>query len=207
MVYYLVMHDYIAVIAGCITVAAAIPYIRDTLKGKTHPNVVTWFTWTLLNVINSAAAWSSGAIQTAIFTTAGGLATGLILLAGLRRGFKNYTMFDAACQVTVIAGVVLWKLTEKPGTAVMINLGVDFAGLLPTYRHVLKSPGAETWQMFAITAAAAALTLLSIQHYSFVAIAPPAYIFGANIITVSTILFLRRSRLQAMASVSGNGQL
>ncbi len=104
------------------------------------------------------------------------------------------------CQATALCGIVLWKATDNPGLAVLINLGVDFAGLLPTYRHALQAPHAETWQMFAITAFAAALTLVSVQHYTFIALAPPAYICGANVITVSTILFLRRkSKLEEAA--------
>jgi hypothetical protein len=196
------MRNDLAVLAGVMSVLAALPYIFDTLRGKTHPNIVTWFTWTLLNGINTAAAWTSGAVQTGIFTAAAGLATGAILIAGLRAGVKHYTVFDMLCQAAALGGIVLWKLTADPNLAVLINLAVDLAGLLPTYRHVLRAPDAETWQTFAITTLAGGLTLLSVQHYTFIAVAPPAYICFANVITVSTILLLRSKRRRQLLSPS-----
>ena len=189
------MHNDLAIVAGCISLGAALPYIIDTVKGKTHPNIVTWSTWTLLNLINTSAAWTSGAVQTGIFTAAAGIATGSILIAGLKTGVKRYTRFDAACQLAAIGGIVLWRATANPNLAVAVSLGVDFASLLPTYRHVLRAPFAETWQMFAISGLAAFISLVAIQHYTFIAVGPAAYIFVANTITVSTILLLRRKRM------------
>lgn len=195
------MRNDIAFIAAAISLVSAIPYIIDTLKSKTHPNLVSWFTWTLLNGINAAAAWSTGAVQTGIFTTAAGLATGAILIVGIKSGVKRYTAFDLTCQGVALLGVVLWQVTNNPNLAVLINLGADFAGFLPTYRHALKAPHAETWQMFAISAASATLTLVSIQHYTFIALAAPLYIWSANVALTSTILLLRR-RQRGMTSVT-----
>jgi hypothetical protein len=189
------MRSDLAFVAGCIAIFGAIPYILDTLKGKTHPNIVTWFTWTLLNVINAAAAWSSGAAQTAIFSTGGAIATGAILLVGLRYGLKQYSRFDVLCQGAALVGVVLWKLTDRPQIAVAINVVADFAGWLPTYRHAWRSPHAETWQTFALSGLSAVLTLISIQHYTFIALAFPLYIFCANSTIVSTILARRKLEL------------
>src|SRR5581483_7020956 len=127
------MRGDLAFVAGCIAILGAVPYIIDTLKGKTHPNIVTWFTWTLLNGINAAAAWSSGATQTAIFSAGGAIATGAILIVGLRRGLKQYTRFDIICQAAALLGVVLWRITSQPSIAVAINVVTDFTGWLPTY--------------------------------------------------------------------------
>ncbi len=186
------MRSDLAFIAGCIAIVGAIPYILDTLKGKTHPNIVTWFTWTLLNGINAAAAWSSGALQTAIFSGAGALATGAICLVGLRYGLKKYTRFDILCQCSALLGVVLWQLTSRPAVAVLINVATDFTGWLPTYRHAWKAPHAETWQTFALSGFSAALTLVSIQDYTLIALAFPVYILAANVAIVSTILVRRQ---------------
>jgi hypothetical protein len=192
------MRNDLAIIAGVISVLSAFPYIIDTIKGKTHPNLVSWFTWTLLNGINAAAAWSSGAMQTAIFSIAAGIATGAILLVGLRSGVKRYGKFDITCQSTALFGTVLWRVTNNPNLAVLVNLGTDFAGFLPTYRHALKSPHAETWEMFAISAFSAVLALASIEHFTFIALASPLYIFSANIALVITILGMRRKSSQLL---------
>jgi uncharacterized protein with PQ loop repeat len=67
------VRDLLAIVAGIITVAATLPYIINTIKGKTRPNIVTWFTWTLLNTITAIAAYSGHAYQTTIFAGAGAL--------------------------------------------------------------------------------------------------------------------------------------
>ena len=184
-------------IAAIITILSPLPYILDSLRGKTHPNLVTWFTWTLLNAITAAAAWSSGARQTAVFMTAAAIATFSIVLAGLRYGLKRYTKFDIYCQIIALAGLAIWLITHLPASAIAINVAIDFVGLLPTIRHAWKSPQAETWQTFMLAMIAGALTLISIQHYSFVSLASPIYIFLAD----STMVFVILSRRQFYKSV------
>jgi len=178
--------------SGLIAILSTVPYIRDTLRGRTHPNVVSWFTWTLLNGINAAAAWSVGARQTAVFSLLSGMATGAIVVVGLRNGLKHYSRFDISCQAAALAGIILWQLTANPNVAVLVSLGADFSGFLPTYRHALGAPHEETWQLFALSACAAGLALLAVPRYSFIALASPLYIFCANMVMCTTILVLRR---------------
>jgi hypothetical protein len=180
-------------IAGIITLISPLPYIHDSLQGKTHPNLVTWSTWTLINGIYAATAWSTGARQTAIFMSAATLATFAILLSGIKYGLKRYTRFDVYCQAAALLGLVLWQVTNSPAIAVVFNLAADFAGLLPTIRHAWKAPQAETWQTFVIAMVASALTLLSIQKPTFISLAPPIYIFLADI-TMTSIILTRRPR-------------
>ncbi len=179
-------------IAGIIAIISPLPYIRDSLSGKTHPNLVTWLTWTLLNSITAAAAWSAGAYQTAIFMTAAAIATFCIMLASLRSGIKHYTKFDIECQVAALLGLSIWLVTSRPAIAVAINVATDFVGLLPTLRHAWKAPGAETWQTFLYAMIAGSLTLISIQKYTFISVASPLYIFLADTTMVLVILYKRR---------------
>jgi hypothetical protein len=45
------MRDAIALTASLISFSGVLPYVRDVLRGKTHPNMVSWLTWCLLNLI------------------------------------------------------------------------------------------------------------------------------------------------------------
>lgn len=186
------MRDFIIFAAAMVFVGSVIPYVRDTLKDKTHPNIVTWFTWMLLNIINVAAALSVGAWQTAIYGTAGAIATGAIVVAGIKHGVKKYTMFDIVCQVTALLGIPLWVLTGKPELAVLVLLGVDFVAGMPTLRHAWKAPREETWQAFALSAFGGILTLISLNRYDMVALTMPLYIFLFDACLVATILMRRR---------------
>ena len=190
------MRNILAIVAGIIAIAAAIPYIRDTLQRKTRPNLVTWFTWTLLNGITAVAASAAGAKQTAIFATAVGVCTGLVVVAGLRDGLKKYTAFDVTCQVLAVAGIVLWRLTDSPDLAIVFTITASFVGSLPTYRHAWKLPHEETWQFYALDGFSAIVAIASVAHFTFADLGYPIYIAFSDYTIMGAILTrLKASKL------------
>jgi len=185
------MHDALAIVSGLVGVVSVFPYLLDTVKGKTHPNVVTWFVWTLLNGLICLAALSGHAIQTAIFSGIFALSTASVVAAGLRTGVRKYTGFDIGCFVLAICGVVAWKLTSDPSAAVLFNLIADLIGVLPTYRHAWMKPTEETWQAYAIGGLSAIIGLASIQLYGFLSTSYPAYLLASDLFLVFLILYRR----------------
>jgi hypothetical protein len=188
------MRDAIALVAGLISFSGILPYVRDVLKGKTHPNLVSWITWCMLNLINTTAAISTGATQTALLSGASALATGWITLLSIRRGVKKYAVFDIVCQTLAVGGFVAWRLTGQPDIAVLIAISIDLIAALPTWRHAWLAPFAETWQGFAIADGAAVLTLLTITNYNVVSLAFPLLVL-TNCSVIVAIINFRRSRL------------
>lgn len=188
------MREILTFLAVAIPVLGVIPYLRNTISGSTRPNVVTWFTWSLLNGINMAVAFSEGAWQTGLYSMAGFIATALIVLVGLRHGVRKYTRFDVICQTIALLGIPLWLMTGHPELAVLILLCVDFAGGLPTLRHAWKAPHEETWQTLATSGLGGVLILISLTQYGVVALTMPAYILLFDI-AVLAIMFSRKRRL------------
>ncbi len=185
------MREAVAVIGSLILLAGMAPYILDTVKGKTKPNIVSWFTWTLLSVIGMAVAISEGAITAAILSGASALATMSVTVLGLRRGIKHYTFFDGACQVAALVGIVLWQITKQPELAVAIAVMADMVASLPTQKHAWQEPFAETWQAFAAGAVGSAIALATVSQFSFVALAYPIWLFLVNFITLVIIGYRR----------------
>ena len=188
------MRNAIALACGLISFASIIPYVRDVLKGKTHPNLVSWLTWCMLNLINTTAAISTGATQTALLSGASALATGWITVLSLRRGVTKYTAFDIGCQALAIGGIILWKLTGQPQLAVLIAVSIDLIAAMPTWRHAWIAPFAETWQGFAIAAGTAIVTLFTIANYSIVSLAFPILV-TTNCSVIVAIILSRRAML------------
>jgi len=182
----------IALIAALVSFSGIFPYIRDVLKGKTHPNLVSWATWCLLNLINTAAALSTGAFQTALLSGASALATGWVTFLSFRRGKIKYTAFDIVCQVLALAGIVAWGLTGQPQLAVLIAVSIDLVAALPTWRHAWITPFNETWQGFALAAGAAIVTLFTVTQYTLVSLAFPLLVV-TNCSVIVTIVLYRRS--------------
>jgi len=189
------MHNVLAITGGLVALSSSVPYILNTLRGKTHPNLVSWFTWMLLHVIAAAAAFSSGAVQTGIFTSAAALSTGLIVIMSLRYGIRRYTRFDALCQILAIAGMIIWLLTDRPVLAIIMVMAVNLMAALPTFRHAWEAPQHETWQTFAISVLASGIVLVSITRYNFVSLAYPVYFFACDAAIAAVILMRRRGML------------
>lgn len=185
------MRNAIALIAAIVSFSGILPYIRDINKGKTHPNMVSWITWCLLNTINTVAALSTGAIQTALLSGASALATGWVTVLSLRHGVKKYTPFDIICQTLAIIGIIAWRFTGQPDLAVLIAVSVDLVAALPTWRHAWIAPYAETWHGFAMAGGAAFVTLFTITNYTFVSLAFPLLVITNCSVLVSIILFRR----------------
>lgn len=187
------MHNAAALTASIISLTSALPYIVDTVRGKTHPNVVSWFTWSLVNIISTTAAISTGAWHTAMLTGTIAATCSTIAILGFREGVKRYTSFDVACQVAALLGIVLWRLTKQPDLAVAIAVSINLVAALPTWRHAWIAPFAETWQGFAMGAIASILTLYSIDTYTFISLAAPIGNLFNCAVVVSVILSRRRT--------------
>ena len=193
------MKDALLVIAGIITIASVIPYIRDIIRGKTKPNITSWVTWTLLTAIATAAEIASHEYRTAIFTGSTTMATGLVVILGLRYGYVKYSKFDVACQVGAIVGLLLWWAFNSAVIAILASVTIDFIGALPTLQHSWNQPDEEAWQTFAIAAFGGVLGLLALNHFNIISLAYPLYIVGINIV-MSSIILSRGSRQPKLRS-------
>lgn len=187
------MHEILAILAGSLPVIGIVPYIYATLKGGVRPNIVTWFTWSIINAINMAAAFSDGAVQTGLYTMLLLVATLGVVVAGLRHGIKKYTRFDIICQIVALLGIPVWLMTSDPVWAVVIIMSVDLAGGLPTLVHAWQKPHEELWQTFALSAIGGALMVAILTRYDFIALAMPLYVFVMDSAIIFSILYRRKA--------------
>ena len=180
------------VIATVLTVVSVLPYIRDILRHKTRPNIVSWLTWSLLTGIATAAEISAHEYVAAIFTGAATLETATIVLLGLHHGFVKYARFDIVCQLAAVAGIILWQVFNSPVVGVVGAVLIDFVGALPTLKHAWQKPHEETWQTFALSAVGSIFAILALSDYNWVNLQYAAYILLANLVLTAEILYRRR---------------
>ena len=81
----------IGVIAVLLTFVGYVPYIRDTIKGKTKPHVYSWFLWGFVTIIAFALQVSGNAGIGSLVTLAAALVSFVIFALGLRNGKKDIT--------------------------------------------------------------------------------------------------------------------
>src|ERR1700722_210170 len=159
------MKNILLVLSGIISVLSVAPYLRDIMRHKTKPNLVSWITWTILTGVATSAEIGAQAYRAAFFTGAVTIATGLVVILGLRHGYVKYTQFDVICQISAIVGIILWQVFNDPLIAVLASIVIDIIGALPTIRHSWIEPFEETWQAFAIGFVGGLLGVLAVEHY------------------------------------------
>ena len=195
------MRNIALLIVGIIDILANIPYIRHTWSGKTKPNIASWSTWTLLNgIIVASAIAAGGALNTVVLAGSFFVGSSSILVLGIFKGTRKYTLFDAVCQAVALLGVVLWQLSSNPNIAMFFALMIDIFAVFPTFRHAYLHPHEETWATYCISGLMAiAITALA-TSFSFAALAIPIESVVVNLALTGMIIVrgqkVRAHRLQ-----------
>lgn len=181
------------VIVAAISLLGSLPYIIDSLKGKTKPNLATWSTWTLINLIVLVAALAaSDAVNTAVLGGTYLAGSSTILLIAIFRGTRKYTLFDGICQAIALIGVVLWQLSNNPNVALLCVVLVDVFAVMPTWRHAYHYPHEETWITFAIATIGSFGLLALATSIDFDSIAIPLEATFINASIAALIVHRRR---------------
>lgn len=193
------MKNILAIIGGLIAALSTVPYLIDIFRRKTKPNIVSWFTWTLLTAIATAAAFTAHQPRTALLTLGSTICTGAVVILGLRYGIAKLSKFDGLCQAGAIVGLILWLVLDSPSIAIFFVLSIDFIVMLPTLRHSWLKPQEETWQTYLIGLASAVLTLISLSEYNFVSLAFPAYLLFSDSLLACVIILKRKQKSLSLA--------
>lgn len=186
------MKEALAIVAAVIAVFSTTPYIIDVVKGKTRPNVVSWFTWGLLNSIAMAAAFTAHESRTALLMMGASIATLAVVAFGLKYGRAELSIFDGLCQAGAVAGLVFWLVFNSPTVAMSSSFGISLIAALPTIRHAWLKPAEETWQTFVLAAIPAALTIVSLSSFTFNSLLMPIFLVWVNTTIASTTLYRRQ---------------
>ena len=188
------MRTLLSVLGSLIAAAGTAPYILETIRGNTKPRIVTWLTWALLTGVAGAASLSAGHLGGAVFALLGTVATGSVVVAGLRYGDRSFTTLDLACLAGVLLGLLLWLSLDNPIFAVWAAILIDFVGLAPTLVHAWKQPTAETASTFLCVGVGGLITSAAIASggsFSVAALGYPLYA-AVSMGSVAAIIVIRR---------------
>jgi len=175
------MKEIIIVISSILSLAGTIPYIRDILRGKTKPRIVSWLTWGILTGVAMAASFVDHHYPSAILAACMTLnAVAVVALGIIKHGRVLFDRFDMTCLLLVIVGLVIWYIFQSPAMAVIAVIAIDAIAGLPTLRHAFKHPEEETAFNFATASIASLLTLFVAGSVAITAIAYPLYLVLFN---------------------------
>lgn len=182
--------DKFVILGALINLTGTSTYIIHTLQGKTRPNRVSWAMWTLAPMVAFAAELGKGVGLQSLMTFVTGFSPLLILIASFvnAKSVWKLTQFDLICGILSLLGLSLWAVTREGNIAIIFSIIADGTAALPTLVKSYSEPSSESWIAFFTAAISAALTLLTIDNWTFANYGFPVYIF---VICVTLVLLIK----------------
>lgn len=173
-----VLSENFVYVAAGIAVVANLAYLRDTLRGVSKPNRVTFFLWGVIPLIAFFAQRSSGGGLAAYFTLAIGIIPLVILAASFvdKKAYWKITRFDMVCGAISVAALVFWLVTGQGLIALMFSILADFAACVPTIIKSYRHPETETTSTYALEMISAVIVLFTIHDWTFISYGYAAYV-------------------------------
>ncbi len=181
---------WLVILSAIISIAGSYAYLRDTIKGKTQPNRVTWSMWAFAPLLGTIVAISANADMWATVRTflAGFLP--LIIFFGSFFNKKSYwklTFFDLACGATSLVAIFVWLIISSPKMAILLLVIADGFAALPTLRKAWLKPETETKITYAAGFLGVVLILPSIPVWNIENSAFQIYLLIVNFILLIAV--------------------
>jgi hypothetical protein len=153
-------------------------YLRDTLRGTTKPNRVTWLLWAFAPLLAAVVEFDQGVGLRALPTFMIGFMPLLVFAASFVHPASVWRIrrFDYACGAISVIGTLVWLITRNGVLAISAAIVADFMAGLPTVHKSWIYPETETVHSYAGAAISMAVVLLTIDHWTFDVAAFPIFI-------------------------------
>jgi hypothetical protein len=179
-------------------------YVRDTLRGTTQPNRVTWLLWAFAPLLAAVVELDDGVGLRALPTFMVGFMPLLVLIASFHDSAAVWKIrrIDYACGLMSIVGTVVWLVTRNGILAITAAIAADFLAGIPTLMKSWTHPETETVYSYAGAVISMVILLLTITHWTFEVAAFPIFIVCVASVEVFLVGFepgprFRRARHRA----------
>src|SRR3989338_4667786 len=120
----------LGIVAGVLSFSAHGFFIFTTLLGKTKPNRATWWVLTLVGLMIATSYYAGGARDTMWVALSYVLGPAIIAVLSLKYGEGRWERLDQLCLVGALISAVIWYLSESAFVVLLINISMDFLGLV-----------------------------------------------------------------------------
>ncbi len=178
-------------LAAAFSFVGAAGYIRDTVRGVTSPNRVTWSLWGIEGVLAFVVEVQQHVGLAALMTLVFGLIPILIVVASFRGhdGTWRIGHFDIVCGVLSVAGIVFWTQVHEPTVALVSFVVADQLAGLPTVRKAWLVPSSETAWTFFTGVVNTTITILSLREFTTLGALFPGAIFVTDLVIWAFVAF------------------
>ena len=153
-------------------------YLRDTLRGTTQPNRVTWLLWAVTPLLAAAVEFHSGVGLRTLTTFTVGFMPLLIFIASFRNPAAVWKIgrLDYVCGALSVAGTVGWLLTRSGGVAIAAAIVADLLAGIPTLVKSWTNPESESVSAYLGAFLNSGILLLTVTDWTTAEVAFPIYI-------------------------------
>ncbi|HTU39955.1 MAG TPA: hypothetical protein VMF35_18300 [Acidimicrobiales bacterium] len=176
----------------------ALVYLRDTVRGTTQPNRVTWLLWAFAPLLAAGVEFHDGVGLRALPTFMVGFMPLLIFVASFHNAASVWKVrrIDYACGAFSLVGTVVWFATQNGVLAISAALAADFLAGVPTLMKSWTHPQTETVHSYIGAVISMAIVLLTITDWTFEEAAFPVLVVIMGSVEVLLIGFEPGPRLQ-----------
>lgn len=182
---------WLVLLSVCISLSGAFAYIRDMIRGKSKPNLVTWGLWTFAPLIATGAAISSGAdLWSTVRIFISGFGPLLIFVTAflIRQGYWKLGRFDYLCGALSLVALGVWLIADSPVVAILVAAVADLLATLPTLKKAWKYPETETLYTYFVGIFTAVIVIPAIPIWNIENAAFQVYLLLANISLAFVVL-------------------
>ena len=171
-------------LAAALSLLGAYGYIRDTLRGATSPNRVTWSLWGVEGVLAFFVEIQQHVGLASLMTLMLGLVPCAVVVASFRNRNAVWKLgaFDAVCGAVSVAGLVFWAFINEPTVALVSFVAADQMAALPTVRKSWLAPSTESPRLFFMGSANCAITVLTLTKVTTAGVLFPGCILITDLI-------------------------
>ncbi len=189
------------IFAVIIDYSANLAFIRDTLKGRSRPNLVTYGLWGTAPLIGFGIQISEGVGFSSIYTLAIALGPLSVFFTGLLVKHKwKLGTFDLLCGLCSIISLVLWLVLDLEVLAFLFSIISDLFAYLPTIRKLYIEPESETTASYVLAFIASIFAILAaLSNPSIFTLLFPLEVFFSSMIG---LILIYRKRIFRHIGVS-----
>ncbi len=198
-VFHLSLAHWLVLLSAVLSLTGSLAYIRDIVRGRSKPNLVTWGLWAFAPLIATGAALSAHADPWAtvrIFVS--GFAPLLVFFVGLLtpRSYWKLSKFDYVCGVLSLIALGAWLVANAPVASILLAAIADVFATLPTIIKAWKHPETETVYTYFVGLFTASIVIPAIPVWNIENSAFQVYLLIANISLFIVVMrghFLKRN--------------
>jgi len=180
---------YLVFLGATVQLVGIYSYIKDTVRGDTKPNKVTWLLWSITPLIGTAAALTKGVEWAVLPVFMAGFGPLLVFVASFinKNSYWKLERFDYWCGIFSLLALALWGITNVAEVAIAFAIISDGFAAIPTLVKSWKYPETESVGAFAAGIFSSITSFAAIKLWVFSALAFPIYLIIVDTLVVLAI--------------------